>query len=359
MTTRGRPPPRQMEHRRAVCDTGARLSCATLTSLSGSAMSKELSEYKPVYLIYGEQELLLDQALAQLKSKVGKIADLDFNSDTFDGESASADDIVAACNTLPFASERRLVIVKNVDQLSKDGLDRLLAYINNPAETTILALVAKKIAKNTKLYKAVDKLGGLLAREAPGKAEWPKATRDMFARRGRELPVDAAELLVTLTGRNLRALSAGMEKVIAYAGERTALTREDIEAVVVRTAEMKVFDVPNALAERDCAATLRLLDRWLSSGETVYGVWALCLRTIRDLIAARAMIERGEGSAAQLGVALGRPEWMVRDLIRQAKAFGPGHLVDVLGAAADVEAQMKTSRDPRLAFERWIVKVCA
>ena len=322
-------------------------------------MAKPLSEYKPVYLIFGEQELLLEQALDALKREVSLLADLDFNSETFDAESASADDIVAACNTLPFASERRLVIVKNVDQMNKDGLERLVGYVGNPAETTILALVAKKIAKNTRLYKAVDKLGGLLAREVPGKSEWPRFTRDMFARRGRDLPLDAAELLVTLTGRNMRALAADMEKILAYAGNRTELKRADVEAVVVRTAEMKVFDVPNALVTRDCAATLRLLDRWLSSGETIYGVWALCLRAVRDLMAAGALTDRGEGSAAQLGVALGRPEWMVRDLIRQARAFAPGELVEILRSAADVEAQMKTSRDPRLVFERWIVKVCA
>lgn len=322
-------------------------------------MAKPLSEYKPVYLIFGEQELLLEQALDALKHEIGQLADLDFNSETFDADSADADDIVGACNTLPFASERRLVIVKNVDRMDKDGLDRLIAYVSDPADTTILALVAKKIAKNTKLYKAVDKLGGLLSREAPGKNEWPQATQRMFAKRGRTLPLDAAELLASLTGKNLRALAADMDKVIAYAGDRTELTRLDVEAVVVRTAEMKVFDVSNALATRDCATTLRQLDRWIASGESVFGVWALCLRTVRELAAARALLDRGEGSAAAVGAALGKPEWMVRDLVRQAKAFRPGELVDILRAAAETEAQMKTSRDSRLAFELWIVKVCA
>ena len=136
-------------------------------------MAKQLSEYKPVYLIYGDQDLLLERALEQLKRSVGELADLDFNSETFDGENANADEIIAACNTLPFASERRLVVVRNVDKMGKDGTDALVKYAENPAETTILALVAKKLAKNTRLYKAVDKLGGLIERAAPKASEYP------------------------------------------------------------------------------------------------------------------------------------------------------------------------------------------
>ncbi len=109
-----------------------------------SAMAKQLSEYKPVYLIVGEQDLLLDQAVEALKSSVAEVADLDFNLETFEGESASADDIVAACNTLPFVSERRLVIVRGVDKMSKDAAEALVRYAEDPSPTTILALVGQE-----------------------------------------------------------------------------------------------------------------------------------------------------------------------------------------------------------------------
>ena len=90
-------------------------------------MAKPLSEYKPIYLIVGEQDLLLEQAVEALKASVGEVADLDFNLETFEGESASADDIVAACNTLPFVSERRLVIVRGVEKMLKDNTETLVA----------------------------------------------------------------------------------------------------------------------------------------------------------------------------------------------------------------------------------------
>ena len=123
-------------------------------------MSSTLADLKLVYLIYGSEDLRLAQALARLKKRVAEVADLDFNFDTFDGESAKADDIVAACNTLPFLSERRLVVVKNVDKMNADGTNTLATYVADPSPTTILVMVAVKLAKNTRLYKAVDKIGG-------------------------------------------------------------------------------------------------------------------------------------------------------------------------------------------------------
>jgi DNA polymerase-3 subunit delta len=321
-------------------------------------MAKELSEYKPIYLIYGEQDLLLERALEKLKDNVGEVADLDFNSETFDGEDSNVDDIVAACNTLPFASERRLVVVRNVDKLAKDGTDALVAYAGNPCETTILALVAKKVAKNTRLYKAVGKLGGLLERAAPKGSEWPQEVQRLFVRKGRRVSVEGAELLLNAVGKDLRRLSVEVDKAIAFTGSRTNLTVEDVEQVASSAATTRVWELGTALGDRDAARSLRLVDTLLGDGESVFGLHALALRTLRDLMTARALIDRGEGSVVQLAATLGRPDWQVRNLPRQARAFTSEELVDGLRAAAESEAQMKTGRDTRLVFERWIVKVC-
>jgi DNA polymerase-3 subunit delta len=322
-------------------------------------MAKELSTYKPVYLIYGDQDLLLERALDQLKRNVGEVADLDFNSETFEAESANADEIVSACNTLPFASERRLVVVRNVEKMPKDGLDTLVAYIENPAESTILALVAKKLAKNTRLYKAVDRLGGLLERAAPRADEFPRAVQDLFARKNRRVTTEGAELMVRAVGRDLRRLSVEVDKAVAFTGERTELTAEDVAAVVSTAATTSVFELGAALGDRDCGRALGVLDRLLGDGESVYGLEALAIRQLRDLIAARALLDRGDGSVGQLARTLGRPDWQVRNLPRQARGFTSEELVGLLRAAAAAEAEMKTSRDARLVFERWIVSVCA
>jgi DNA polymerase-3 subunit delta len=267
--------------------------------------------------------------------------------------------MVAACNTLPFASERRLVIVKNADKLAKSGQDLIADYATNPAPTAILVLVAAKVAKNTRLYKAVDKLGGVAEYAAPRKTEYPREVQRMFADRGKRAGLEAAELLVEAVGYDLRRLSAEVDKVVAFVAARDEVTRADVDEVASTTARSSVFELTDALANRDCATALRLLDGLLGNGESIFGIHALSLRTLRDLIVARSLIDRDRGSLADIARAVGRPDWQLKNLPRQARGYTGEELVNALRAAAETEAEMKTSRDPRLAFERWIVKTCA
>lgn len=321
-------------------------------------MATSLTDLKPVYLIYGSEDLRLAQAVARLKQQLGAAADLDFNYDTFEGESASADDVVAACNTLPFLSERRLVIVRGADKMGSDGWNTLAAYAADPSPTTVLVLVATKLAKNTRLYKTVDKLGGVAEYAAPRKSEYPREVQRMFEDRGKPVCLDAAELLVSAVGYDLRRLSTEVDKAVAFVGTRGEVERGDIEQVASTTAENSIFEFTDALSDRDCRAALALLDHLLSDGESVFALHAMSLRVVRDLIVARALLDKGGGSLGEIARAVGRPDWQVRNLPRQARGFTTPELVDALRSAAESEAHMKTSREPRLVFERWIVKVC-
>jgi len=321
-------------------------------------MSASATELKPVYLILSEQEFLLQQAVDRLRARVGEVADLDFNLETFDGENAIGDSIVAACNTLPFASEHRLVIVKNVEKLSKDAAEVLAAYAGNPAPTCVLALSGTKLAKNTRLYKAIDRLGGVVERKSPKGAEFLRGVVSLAADRGKSMTPDVAEAFTAATGEDLRRASAELDKLVAFVGERTEITRGDVESVVANTAKTKIWEFTEALADRDCRRSLVLASSLIGDGESVFGLHAMALRTVRDLIAARSLIERGQSSAAELSRLLGRPDWQLKRLPRQARAFSSTELVDLLRAAAAGEAEMKTSRDARLVLERWIVKVC-
>ncbi len=321
-------------------------------------MGEEVSDLKSVYLIYGPQELRLEEALARLKARLSNVADLDFNLQTFRGESSHADEIVAACNTLPFMSERRLVIVRDVDKMPKADVDALVEYVRSPCETTTLVLVAVKVDKRTSLYTSVAKLGGVAEYKAPKRSELPSAVIAMFAARGRSVGRDAAEVLVGSVGHDLGRLSVEVDKVIAFAGDARTLSRDDIEEVMSSTAATSVFEFLDALGSRDPRSTLRCATDLLSSGQTEAYIHVMAARRLRELVTAEALLARGEHGTFALAKALHKQEWQVRDLPRQAGRFAPGELVDALRDAATAEADMKTSRDSRLVLERWLLSVC-
>lgn len=320
--------------------------------------ASDLSGLKPVYLIFGKEELLLERALRRLRDMVAAEGDPDFDFDTFSGENARADDVIAAANTLPFLSPRRLVIVRDADKMTADELGLLAGYAKDPSPVSTLVLVATSIARNTRIYKAIDALGGVSEYAAPTKSELPSWVSKLFSAKGRAITRDGAEALVRAVGKDLRRLDSEADKVIAYAGEKQQLERSDVEAVVVETAPTSIFEFLDALGARDAASALGLLGDLVDSGEALPGIHAMTLRHLRMLIGIVALRERGLGSA-EAARTLKLADWQYRNLARQAERFREDELVSAIGRAADTEAKMKTSQgDPRLVFERFVVSVC-
>jgi len=305
--------------------------------------------------------LLLEQAIDRLKRRFADAGDLEYNFQVFEGDATTADSVIAAANTLPFMADKRLVVLRHADKMSAAELGILADYAGDPNPTTTLVLVAEKMAKNLRIYKAIDKLGGAAEYKAPRKSEYPRVVVEMFASKGKTLGMDAAEVLVRGVGYDLRRISIEMDKVLAYTGEREKLSRADVEEVVSTTAPASVFDMLDAFGSRDCRAALRVLGDLLGGGESIYGIHAMSLRHVRQLLQTRALLDRPDGPRGPEAIAkaVGTQPWLGKSLVRQAQRFTSTELVDALRQAAEGEAHMKTSRDPRLVFERWLVTVCS
>jgi len=322
-------------------------------------VSSDLSDIKPVYLIYGKEDLLLQQAVERLKRRFAETGDLDYNMKTFDGESADGYEIVSAANTLPFMSERLVVVVRKADKLKTADLNVIADYAADPNPATSLVLVAEKIAKNMRIYKAIDALDGVAEYKAPSKREYPKTVVEMFAEHGKRVGIEGAEVLVRAVGLDLRRIDVEIQKVVAFTGEETTLSRDDIEAVMSTTAPTSIFDFLDGLGDRDSRRALRLLSDLLGEGESIYGVEAMSARHVRILISVRALLSRDSGTRyADIAKDVGAAPWQVKNYARQAEHFSEVELIAALRSLARTDRIMKTSREPRLAFERWILGVC-
>jgi DNA polymerase-3 subunit delta len=317
--------------------------------------SGDLSDLKSVYLIYGSEELLLERAVKRLRDRLAAVADLDFNLEAFDGGATSSDEIVNAANTMPFMSDRRLVIVRDVDKLDAAALEALAAYARDPAPSTCLVLVATKVARNSKLYRAVAATGVAYEYAAPKRSEYAGEVVKLLRERGKRISHGAAQQLVDLVGRDLRRLDSEADKLAAYVGETAEVTAAAVSQAVAAGAAASVFELADAVGERDTREALRVLRRLLQAGESPLGIHAMLARHVRALVGARALVARGMSPDA-MAPEIGMAPWLARNAARQASRYEPAELARSLAGLADAEEQMKTSSaDAGLVLERWIV----
>lgn len=311
----------------------------------------------PAYLVNGEDELKRETVLKRLRARMDKLGDMGFNSDTFDGETALGGDIVAACNTMPFAAEARLVVVRNADALKKADSEALVEYLAEPSSTTVLAVVARKLAKNTRLYKALAAMGKQAVIDCtPKKAyELPKTVRGMAVSHGITMSDAGARRLVELVGENTVHLDAEIKKLaLAHTGGQP-IGPAEVEALVTRSAEVKPWDFTAAFAARDTAECVNLLGKMESASP--YALIGMCVTRLRELIAAHALAARGQGGAKELAAYLKQPEWRVKNHPAWARRWTAGELRRALITARDAERAMKSGTEPHDAFKDWMLSV--
>lgn len=310
------------------------------------------------YLVVGEDALRRDVVVKRLRARIAKLGDLEFNHDVFEGETATGLEIVSACDTMPFMSDMRLVEVNNVDKLKKADSEALVAYLANPNDTTVLCLVSEKLAKNTRLYKAVAAVGKQAVIEcAPKKRnELPKVVRDMAVGHGVVFSDRAANALIDLVGENTVALDAEVRKIaLAHTG-KDPVSDKEVHALVVRTAEAKPWEFVDAVSARDLPKALTLLSRMESASP--YSLIGMCTRRMRELVCAQSMAARGLGQAG-VAKALKLPDWRVKNHIAWSRNYSKSELVRALRLARDTERKMKSGTDADQAFMSWLLDVVA
>lgn len=309
----------------------------------------------PVYLVTGEDELKRETVVKRLHARMESYGDLSFNFDRFDGDSATGEQIVSACNTVPFASEFRLVQVDNAEKLKKADSEALVEYLKNPSSSSVLALVAGKLAKNTRLYKAVSAFGKSAVIDcAPmRKNDLPRAVRSMAVTHGFAMTEGAAHALIAQVGENTVTLDAELRKIALSHRGNDPVNESEVMSMVSRTAEVKPWEFVDAFSARNASKCMWCLSRM----DTVspHALLAMCITRLRELIVAKTLVDRG--TPRGIAAALKMPDWRVKNHAAWARGFTARELRDALKSACRTERAMKSGSDPDAAFLEWALGV--
>lgn len=308
-----------------------------------------------IHLAVGDDDLKRAEVLDRLKTRMEKEDDLSFDCDEFNGESCTGSDIVAACQTIPFMAERRLVLVRNGEKLRKADTDALLAYAQAPCDSTVLALSFEKLAKSTKLYKAIAALGKTAVIECalPKGRELQKKVASMATVYGMRMDEAAASLLIDYVGTDTVFLDNEIEKISLICSDKGQITVADVKEYVEATADVKPWKFLEPFSERNLAASLQ----WLQSarGVSAHALVPQCANRLRELMCYKSLEARhATGSfLSELGYSQAE-SWKVKNHGRYARQFSAEELRCALSALRDTEKAMKSGENPDEAFRMWV-----
>lgn len=300
----------------------------------------------PVYLLSGET-FLAEEAIDRIRAE----AETDPLSEASFGGDAAAAEILGALETPSLLGGRRLVVVRDANDLAKDAVEALLRYLEAPSPSAVLVLVA---SGRTKLDSAV-KGAGRIALEAPKGRRLVGWIRE----RGREhkLRVDdrAGWALVDSVGTELRDLDGALSQLSTALGAGATVGATEVRAAFPRLADERVYAFQDAVGERRLPVAMTALRRLLEQGDEPLMVFGSLSSQIRRMLRAR---RSADVSAKAVGDALGLPSWRAERLQRQCRSYREEELVDALRVLAVTDVEMKGGDlPPEAALERAVVQI--
>lgn len=308
-----------------------------------------------VYLLHGEEDLLVEQALGTLLDRLIPREERSLNLDVLHADEVGITDVITRVDTLPFFGRRRVVIVKGADAWKPADQEKLAAYLDQGAPPSALVLVAEALDRRRRLFTTIRRLGEVQEYPRLSLRQLPSWVADQARAAGRTLPPDAVDTFIAFVGPGLRQLDLELQKILAYAGERTQITREDVEAAASRLAESTIFMLVDAIGQRHADQALRYVAEILREEAPPYVLFMIA-RQFRLLYRASVLLSRRR--SADLPQALGVPPFVARRIADQARNFSPAVFPAVFRRLQDADLAIKTRGHPRLALETLIADLC-
>lgn len=296
----------------------------------------------PVYAILSSSDLLTQDAVAKLRGAVLTQA-ADFNRDELQGGQTTPAAIAAAASCLPVLASRRWVHVSQAHKLNAKSAEPLLAYLADPAPTTMLCFSGEKVDQRTKLGQALGKAGGLFNLDPPRPSELPQWLMQRAQQLQARIEPEAAALMVELVGSDLGMLLANLDKVLLYAGNDGAVTATHVGEAVASTRIGSVFELTDAVGQRAWAPASQRLRNLLGGGESGLLILAMLARQLRQLLQLKALSQHNPSTSA-LAQAMGARPFVVDTLKQQARKYSVPELQHALQMCGVVDMKLKSSR---------------
>lgn len=302
-----------------------------------------------VYLLYGEETYLVRQYRDKLKNALLPEGDT-MNYSYFEGKDTSAEEIIDLAETMPFFSDRRLLLLENTG-FFKNSNDKMAEYIKTVPEATVMVFAEKEVDRRNRLYKAVKASGKALEAIPPGEDVLIRWIGQRLKKENITMKRQALQLFLSKTDANMELIDKELEKLICYTSGRSSIEEEDVEEICASQVTNQIFQMIEALSMQKQKQALDLYYDLLALKEAPMRILFLIARQFRILWQIREM-QKKHVDMKIMASKLGIPEFVVRKNISQASRFQTEHLKMYVKECVELEEAVKTGRlNDRMAVE--------
>ncbi|MBF0182909.1 MAG: DNA polymerase III subunit delta [Magnetococcales bacterium] len=300
-------------------------------------------------LLFGQDQGLINAALTALRQATFAEEQADFNLETFYAGDLNVERLLNSCQSYPFLAPRRLVILKDGDQLNAAHTQLLMHYLRRPSPTTLLLVLAGNLEIQHALRKGFDQHESawsipFYTLEGRELRQW---LVQQLQQEGFQVEDDALQSLCDHLAGDTRNSRQELDKLILFMGEQRRIRLEDVLAMVGETTTHSSFGLAAAITAGQSGTALSILDKLLESGEEPILLLGVISQRLRRLVLCADGLQQGKepkALAAQLQIF-----WKEQaQFFEQSRAIAPRKLADSLLDCLEADRQLKGGSDAPL-----------
>ncbi|SHL91605.1 DNA polymerase III subunit delta [Chitinophaga sp. CF418] len=277
-------------------------------------------KYKPLYWLEGEEDFFIDQVSNYAEDHLLDEAEKGFNLTILYGKDTDWSAVINACRRYPMFAERQVVVLKEAQSM-KDIL-KLETYIDNPLASTIFVVAHKqgKIDGRSKLAKLIKEKGVLLSTKKMYDNQLPGWVEAYVGSLGRAISQKAGILLVDHIGNDLSRMANEIDKLLVNLPPDKKIDENDIEKYVGISKEYNVFELQNALGQKDIGKVMRIIRYFAANPKA--GPIQMVLPALYNFFSKMNMVFGVKGGEKEIAAALGVHPFFVKDYVNAARQYG-------------------------------------
>lgn len=277
-------------------------------------------KFKSLYWLEGEEDFFIDQVTNYAEHHLLEESEKGFNLTILYGKETSWSAVINACRRYPMFAERQVVVLKEA-QAMKDIL-KLEAYIDKPLDSTIFVVAHKqgKIDGRSKMAKLIKDRGVLLSTKKMYDNQLPAWVDAYVNGLGRAISQKAGILLVDHIGNDLSRMANEIEKLLVNLPAEKKIDENDIEKYVGISKEYNVFELQNAIGQKDMGKVMRIIHYFAANPKA--GPIQMVLPALYNFFSKMSQIFGVKGGEKEVAAALGVHPFFVKDYMAAARQYG-------------------------------------
>ena len=316
--------------------------------------------YAPIYFLMGDEPYFIDKISDYIEQNAVAEDERDMNQTVMYGKDVKIEDVIIEARRYPFMAERRVVIVKEAQNL-KRNIDKLELYLKAPVQTTTLVFCYKydKLDGRKKYVKEIERIGVLFHSATIYDDRIPEWIVRYCSEVGVKINAQAANMLANNIGNDLLRIAGEIDKLkIAVNDGRTdTISPEIVERNVGISKEYNNFELTAALGKKDALTVYRIVDYFGKSPKNfvIQVTLAVVYNFFVNLLHYHLLKDKSPESVSQR---VGINRFFVKDFAAAARLYSPAKIRRIIGYIRDTDAKSKGFGSTATAPEDLLKELC-